>query len=211
VANARQPDASRRLGWGSAFSHDEKLALYSDDLAHLSTGRTTALLERHIDRSRVLEPAALQNQLDVAVWLPDEMLAKVDRMTMAASIEARCPLLDRDLARYLFALPFRQKVPGSRGRHLKHLLRQVAADLLPRDLLERPKQGFNVPLDAWFRGRAGDLLTDVLSPERIRRRGWFRPEAVADLVATHRSGHAKFSNRLYALFNLELWAEEYLS
>jgi asparagine synthase (glutamine-hydrolysing) len=78
-------------------------------------------------------------------------------------------------------------------------------------LLERPKQGFNVPLDAWFRGAAGDLLTDVLSAERIRRRGWFRPEAVADLVAAHRSGHAKFSNRLYALFNLELWAQEYLS
>ena len=62
-----------------------------------------------------------------------------------------------------------------------------------------------------FRGDAGDLLTDVLSPERIRRRGWFRPEAVAELVSAHRAGHAKFSNRLYALFSLELWAQEYLS
>jgi asparagine synthase (glutamine-hydrolysing) len=211
VANARRPDVARRLGWGSAFSHDEKLGLYSDDLAHLSAGTTTALLEQHLDRSRVLEPAAVQNRLDVEVWLPDEMLAKVDRMTMAASIEARCPLLDRDLARFLFRLPFRQKVPGSRGHHLKHLLRRVAADLLPADLLERPKQGFNVPLDAWFRGGASDLLTDVLSPERIRRRGWFRPDAVADLVSAHRTGQAKFSNRLYALFNLELWAQEYLS
>jgi asparagine synthase (glutamine-hydrolysing) len=91
------------------------------------------------------------------------------------------------------------------------LLRRVAADLLPPELLERPKQGFNVPLDAWFRGDAGDFLTDVLSPERIRRRGWFQPEAVQQLVAAHRSGQAKFSNRLYALFNLELWAQEYLS
>jgi len=211
VSNARRPDVARRLGWGSAFSHDEKIALYSDDLAHLASGTTTAVLERHLDRSRRLEPAALQNRLDVELWLPDEMLAKVDRMTMGASIEARCPLLDRDLARFLFGLPFSQKVPGSRGRHLKHLLRQVAADLLPADLLARPKQGFNVPLDAWFRGDAGDLLTDVLSPERIRRRGWFRPEAVAELVSAHRAGHAKFSNRLYALFSLELWAQEYLS
>jgi len=211
VLNARRPDVSRRLGWGSAFSHDEKRALYSDDLADLVSGTTTAVLERHVDRSRELEPAAVQNRLDVAVWLPDEMLAKVDRMTMGASIEARCPLLDRDLARFLFRLPFRQKVPGSRDRDLKHLLRRVAADLLPPELLQRPKQGFNVPLDAWFRGAAGDLLTDALSPERIRRRGWFRPEAVAQLVAAHRSGAAKFSNRLYALFNLELWAQEYLS
>jgi len=211
VSNARRPDASRRLGWGSAFSHDEKLALYSDDLSHLSSGTTTALLERYVEGARDLEPAAVQNRLDVALWLPDEMLAKVDRMTMGASIEARCPLLDRDLARFLFGLPFSQKVPGSRGRHLKHLLRRVAADLLPADLLARPKQGFNVPLDAWFRGDAGDLLTDVLSPERIRRRGWFRPEAVAELVSAHRAGQAKFSNRLYALFSLELWAQEYLS
>jgi asparagine synthase (glutamine-hydrolysing) len=211
VSNARRPDVARRLGWGSAFSQDEKLALYSGDLAQMSIEATTAVLERHLDGTRGFEPAALQNRLDVEVWLPDEMLAKVDRMTMGASIEARCPLLDRDLARFLFSLPFRQKVPGSRGRHLKHLLRRVAADLLPADLLERPKQGFNVPLDAWFRGAAGELLTDVLSPERIRRRGWFRPEAVAELVAAHRSGHAKFSNRLYALFNLELWAQEYLS
>jgi asparagine synthase (glutamine-hydrolysing) len=211
VSNARRPDASRRLGWGSAFSHDEKLALYSDDLSHLSSRTTTALLEQYVEGARDLEPAAVQNRLDVALWLPDEMLAKVDRMTMGASIEARCPLLDRNLARFLFGLPFRQKVPGSRGRHLKHLLRRVAADLLPAELLERPKQGFNVPLDAWFRGSAGDFLTDVLSPERIRRRGWFQPEAVQQLVAAHRSGHAKFSNRLYALFNLELWAQEYLS
>jgi asparagine synthase (glutamine-hydrolysing) len=211
VSNARRPDVARRLGWGSAFSHDEKIALYSDDLAHLAAGTTTAVLERHLDHSHHLEPAALQNRLDVELWLPDEMLAKVDRMTMGASIEARCPLLDRDLARFLFGLPFSQKVPGSRGRHLKHLLRRVAADLLPADLLARPKQGFNVPLDAWFRGDAGDLLTDVLSPERIRRRGWFRPEAVAELVSAHRAGQAKFSNRLYALFSLELWAQEYLS
>jgi asparagine synthase (glutamine-hydrolysing) len=211
VANARRPDASRRLGWGSAFSHEEKLALYSNDLADASTGTTTAVLERYVEGARDLDPAAIQNRFDVELWLPDEMLAKVDRMTMGASIEARCPLLDRDLARFLFGLPFRQKVPGSRGQHLKHLLRRVAADLLPAELLERPKQGFNVPLDAWFRGDAGDLLTDVLCPERIRRRGWFRPEAVQELVAAHRSAQAKFSNRLYALFNLELWAQEYLS
>jgi asparagine synthase (glutamine-hydrolysing) len=211
VSNARRPDVARRLGWGSAFSHNEKLALYADDLTDIATSSTTAVLERYVERARELEPAAIQNRLDVEVWLPDEMLAKVDRMTMGASIEARCPLLDRDLARFLFALPFRQKVPGSRDRHLKHLLRRVAADLLPAELLARPKQGFNVPLDAWFRGEAGNLLTDVLSPDRVRRRGWFRPEAVEELVTAHRSGTAKFSNRLYALFNLELWAQEYLS
>ena len=168
VGNARRPPASRRLGWGSAFSEEEKLALYSGDLACRSVGATTALLERHAAAASHLEPAAVQNWLDVAVWLPDEMLAKVDRMTMAASIEARCPLLDRDLARYLAGVPFHQKVPGSQSGDLKHLLRRVAEEFLPDDLLKRPKHGFNVPLDAWFRGGAGPLLADALSPARVR-------------------------------------------
>jgi asparagine synthase (glutamine-hydrolysing) len=211
VGNARRPSAARRLGWGSAFSEEEKLALYSGDLARSSVGTTTALLERHAAVASDLEPAAVQNWLDVAVWLPDEMLAKVDRMTMAASIEARCPLLDRDLARYLAGVPFHQKMPGSRGGDLKHLLRGVAKEFLPADLLNRPKHGFNVPLDAWFRGSAGSLLADALSPERVARRGWFRPESVTRLLSDHQTGRAKFSNRLYALFNLELWAQEYLS
>ena len=81
--------------------------------------RRRRLLERHAATASHLDPAAVQNWLDVAVWLPDEMLAKVDRMTMAASIEARCPLLDRDLARYLAGVPFRQKVPGPRGRRFE--------------------------------------------------------------------------------------------
>jgi asparagine synthase (glutamine-hydrolysing) len=211
VGNARRSPASRRLGWGSAFSEEEKQTLYSGDLARRSLGTTTALLERHMSTAGHRDPAAVQNWLDVSVWLPDEMLAKVDRMTMAASIEARCPLLDRDLARYLAGVPFRQKVPGPRGRDLKRLLRRVAAEFLPAELLNRPKHGFNVPLDAWFRGPAGSFLADALSPQRVARRGWFRPEAVSRLLTEHQTGRAQFSNRLYALFNLELWAQEYVS
>ena len=211
VGNARRPHGSRRLGWGSAFSEQEKLALYSGDLASRSVGATTALLEHHAAAASHLEPAAVQNWLDQSVWLSDEMLTKVDRMTMGASIEARCPLLDRDLARYLAGLPFNQKVPGSRNGDLKHLLRRVAEEFLPADLLKRPKHGFNVPLDAWFRGGAGLLLADALSPQRVACRGWFRPEAVTRLLSEHQTGRAKFSNRLYALFYLELWAQEYLS
>jgi asparagine synthase (glutamine-hydrolysing) len=211
VGNARRSPVSRRLGWGSAFSEEEKRTLYSGDLAGRSLDTTTALLERHARAVSQHDPAAIQNWLDVAIWLPDEMLAKVDRMTMAASIEARCPLLDRDLARYLAGVPFRQKVPGSRGRDLKRLLRGVAAEFLPADLLNRPKHGFNVPLDAWFRESAGSLLADALSPQRVARRGWFRAEGVTRLLTEHQTGRAQFSNRLYALFNLELWAQEYLS
>ena len=87
----------------------------------------------------------------------------------------------------------------------------MAAEFLPAELLNRPKHGFNVPLDAWFRGAAGLASGRRAQPRRVARRGWFRPEAVTRLLTEHQTGRAKFSNRLYALFNLELWAQEYLS
>jgi asparagine synthase (glutamine-hydrolysing) len=138
------------------------------------------------------------------------MLTKVDRMTMAASLEARCPLLDWQLVEYMASLSFDLKVPGWRTASLKHLFRQAVSDLLPPELLHRPKHGFNVPLDVWLRTGAKEYLEAVLSPERIRRRGLFDVEAVSGLVARHQAGHINASNRLYALLVFEVWAEAYL-
>jgi asparagine synthase (glutamine-hydrolysing) len=145
--------------------------------------------------------------LDFLVFLPDEMLAKVDRMTMGASLEGRCPLLDVALVEYMAGLSFRTKVPGFRQRDLKHVLRAAVGDLLPVSLLSRPKHGFDVPLDAWFE-RAGDPYIDgVLNPARIRARGVFDPAAVSELLARHRQRETRAGTRLYSLLVFEEWAE----
>ena len=138
------------------------------------------------------------------------MLAKVDRMTMAASVEARCPLLDRSLVEYLAGVSFRQKVPGKRVSNLKHLLRQAVTEFVPPALLKRPKHGFNVPLDAWFRTGARRYLESILRPEQVRRRGLFNPKEVSALVNRHQTRSMNASNRLYALLTFEVWAESYL-
>jgi asparagine synthase (glutamine-hydrolysing) len=209
VRNARLPVAERRLGWASGFSEGEKARLYTPSVRALVEGRRTAdFLERQ--SAGVCDPILRQMAMDFRVWLPDEMLTKVDRMTMASSVEARCPLLDVSLIEYVSRIPFAQRVPGSRTKALKHLMRRSLADLLPPDLLGRRKQGFNVPLDAWFRAGARPFIADALHPDRVRRRGVFEPEAVAGLLEAHWAGERNLSNRLYALLAFEVWAEAYL-
>lgn len=209
VATARQQPEARRLGWGGGFTEHEKTALYDAPLA-AGTATTEAMLASLVPRDDRSEAAAWHNQLDIVLWLPDEMLAKVDRMTMAASLEARCPLLDTALMEYLAQLDFRTKVPGVRGYHLKHLLRRVAGDLLPARLVARGKHGFDVPLDVWFRGAARPFVEATLSRERIRSRGLFDPEAVASLLRRHLSRKVNAGYKLFALLVFEVWAQEHL-
>jgi asparagine synthase (glutamine-hydrolysing) len=138
------------------------------------------------------------------------MLCKVDRMTMAASLEARSPLLDVALLEYVASLPLRRRLPRWNRRALKKLLREAVAPLVPPALLNRPKHGFDVPLDDWMRGGAAGLVADVLSPERVGRRGLFNAAYIERVKAEHAAGRTRAGNRLYALVVFELWAEEYL-
>lgn len=211
VANARKSPGLRRLGWASAYSAEEKEEFLLPFNGAAAQSRSTAqFLEEQIREIPSFGSDVHGNCMDVLVWLADEMLAKVDRMTMAASLEARSPLLDWHLTEYLAGLSFGMKVPGWRESNLKHLLRRATADLIPPALLTRRKQGFNVPFDAWFRGGARQYLESKLSPDRLRRRGVFNADAVSSLLARHQAGQINASNRLYALLIFETWAEEYL-
>lgn len=207
---ARTSAGERRLGWASGFSEAEKRGiLVRQEGARVLTS-TPAFLEESVKGLQSPTPDLEQNCMDVLVSLTDEMLAKVDRMTMAASVEARCPLLDQHLVEYSAGLSFGMKVPGRSSKRLKHLLRRAVADLLPDDLMQRRKQGFNVPLDAWFRNGARKHLESVLSPDRMKRRGFFDPKAVGRLLSRHAAAEINASNRLYALLVFESWADKYL-
>jgi asparagine synthase (glutamine-hydrolysing) len=207
VENSRRPSGERRLGWSSGFSEDEKRALYAEHAPPADTPELLdALLARHASRS----PEAQANLLDFLIWLPDEMLAKVDRMTMAASIEARSPLLDDDLVAYVTGISFDDRLPWRPGARGKPLLRGALADLLPPHLLSGRKWGFTVPLDDWFRGGAAPFVDAVLAPDRVRARGLFDPAEVSRWVDAHRRGDVNACNRLFALVVFEVWAEHHL-
>ncbi|MEO8306326.1 MAG: asparagine synthase (glutamine-hydrolyzing) [Betaproteobacteria bacterium] len=153
-------------------------------------------------------PAYLDHLLnvDARLWLPDDLLAKVDRATMAFSLEARVPYLDHEFFGFCARLDPSLKVSGNAR---KVLLKRLAERYLPRDIVHRGKQGFMMPLDRWF---ANELQADVarlLGPGGLQRRGLFRPEALARLAAEHASGRKNHAMRLWVLLVLERWLARY--
>jgi len=154
-----------------------------------------------------LEPAhpgitGLQ-RLDVATYLPGDLLLKADLASMAHSLELRSPFLDHEVMELGLALPDHLK---ARGREGKVALRRAFAAELPPNVAKRGKTGFGVPLGRWFRADLRELAHDVLA----RDRGWFRPEAVRRLLEEHESGHADHGHRLWCLLMLELWVREHV-
>jgi len=144
---------------------------------------------------------------DIGSYLLDDVLVKVDRMSMAASIEARAPLLDHHVVEFAARLRPGAKIRDGRG---KWLLRQVAARLLPAAILDKPKQGFAIPLSGWLRGELAPMAADLLGSRRFRERGLFDPQRVARLLDEHRAGRADHGEHLWLLLSFEVWAARFL-
>lgn len=145
--------------------------------------------------------------IDFASYLPDDILVKVDRMTMAHSLESRAPLLDHRLVNFAASLPAHMRIRNGRG---KHLLRSAAARWLPADVLAKRKQGFAVPLAAWFRGPLRELATDVITSRAFRDRGLVDAHAAERCLRDHIAGADDLSEPLWLILSLELWARRYL-
>jgi asparagine synthase (glutamine-hydrolysing) len=143
---------------------------------------------------------------DQTSWLPDNLLERGDRMTMAASIEARMPFMDHELAAFVSSLPDHWRV---RGRRSKYVLREAMARVLPRSILERPKVGFRVPVNEWFRGPMKDYLLEHLRSDTSRTRAWYRPDALRRVIDDHLDGRQNHEKLLWAMLNLEIWHRQY--
>ena len=141
--------------------------------------------------------------LDTAHWLSANLLLRGDRMTMASSLELRCPFLDYRLVEFAARdIPRSMKIRGMSG---KYILKHMAASLLPPEIVNRRKWGFRVPTSEWFRGPLAGVLRGVVLSKAARSRGYFREEKVRELVDAHVSGARNFDLELWSLFQLELW------
>jgi asparagine synthase (glutamine-hydrolysing) len=145
---------------------------------------------------------------DIRTYLVDDILAKIDRASMAYSLEARVPLLDHRVVEFAARLPMEHKV---RGRETKRLLRKVLYGLVPRGLLDRPKMGFGIPVNRWLRNELRPLLSEYLGEERIRKEGYLLPGGVSRVVQEHLSGRQDHQYRLWALLVFGMWRERFLS
>jgi asparagine synthase (glutamine-hydrolysing) len=190
------------------FHADERHALYATDFAGALGNRPPEdVLHDRLRRFASLPAQSRMMRLDFETYLPEDVLTKVDRMSMAHSIESRVPLLDNRVIEFAATLPVEMKIAGGRR---KHLLKQVARELLPAAIVDRRKQGFGVPLGVWFRGGLADVFSDVLTDPRTRQRGYFAPSFVDRLIREHLGGRRDHTLRLWQLLVFELWHRRYL-
>jgi asparagine synthase (glutamine-hydrolysing) len=190
------------------FGADEKPALLTADLQRaIESPDPETRLARHFGRFSQLPWSSQMMRFDAETYLPEDVLTKVDRMSMAHSIESRVPLLDNEVIAFASALPASLKIKNGRR---KHVLKEVAATLLPADILNRRKQGFGVPLGTWFRGNLRELFADTLLSPQSLQRGYFQPAFVRQIVDEHVSGKRDHTLRLWQLVVFETWHEQYV-
>jgi asparagine synthase (glutamine-hydrolysing) len=197
---------------GAALLHSESDADLYDGLLSLWRDPASVVIGAGGDpgASAALLPAGLHGidrmmATDMLGYLPDDILVKVDRAAMAVSLETRAPFLDRDVVEFAWRLPFRMKI---RDGETKWVVRRLLDRLVPKELIERPKMGFGVPVGEWLRGPLRDWAEALLDPRRLREGGFFRPEPIEQLWQAHLRGTFDEQYRLWGILMFQSWLED---
>lgn len=201
----------RHFRWMTFLSPQEKGRLYSQDFLAALNG--TGCMYRippftgHFKRAEEFDPQNGELYLDLCTYLADDILVKVDRMSMAASLETRVPLIDHKVVEFMFRLPGKYKV---RGLTTKWFLKKTMERLLPRENIYRKKEGFSIPIKHWLRRDLKDLMLDELHSDRIQQDGFFEAGEVDTLIRTHLDGSRNNSHQLWALLVFSIWKRQYM-
>ena len=198
---------ARKHAYGQ-FEPDARHRLYSDDLAGaVRHADPFAAFRDAYAACPSADPLDRAMYVDVKTYLPDDILTKVDRMSMAVSLEAREPMLDHTLLEFAAAVPSSLKL---RGGVSKYLLRRLLTPLVPAEVVNGRKHGFEVPIGEWLRGPLAEMGEDLLFDGRLRARGLFRNGALAGLWKEHQDGTRDHRHRLWSVVMLELWFRQFV-
>jgi asparagine synthase (glutamine-hydrolysing) len=204
---ARGDEAARRMG---LFFADEvtKRSLYTPAMLEaIGNNSTEADLRMLYSECGSADPLNRALFVDFETLLPDQVLPFVDRLSMAHSVEVRPPFLDHRLIEYVATLPGRTKIKQGR---VKSILKDAVADLLPPGLVDRPKEGFVMPINEWLLESLKGYVTDALSPARLTRHGMLDSQAVAQLLTRYYGGEAGLAGRIWNLVSFQMWWERYI-
>ena len=206
--NASKYDpVTRHHVWFGSFTPDEQRQLLTADVLGATDGDVYAQARRFAAECDRDDVVTQMQSVDTRLYLAEDILTKVDRASMAVSLEVRAPFLDPRVAEFAASLPCRYKLHGLKT---KYILKKAVGDLLPRFVTRRGKKGFGVPVAEWLKFKLRPLARDLLSPQRVRRAGVFNPEYVERLQDEHERGVANHRKLLWTLLMFELWHESFV-
>lgn len=200
--------ANRYERYMSILDEGRRASLYSDEFGPL----VSDILDKGVittawDEASGEDVVDVMLEVDATTYLPGDLITKIDIATMAYALEARSPLLDHQLMEFAASIPADLKV---RGREKKWIFREALREWIPDEILDRPKQGFSVPLGAWFRKELREQLHDVLLDPTTVNRGYFRPQTISSMLERHAAGDDAETKPLWSLFIFELWHREFV-
>ena len=207
-ALCQSSEVTRFTNWFPLFNREMKMALLTADYGRrLSDFFSENAFARCLAETDAADGLSRMLYVDTKLWLPDDLLARGDKTSMAVSLEARVPLLDHKLVEFAASLR-----PGLKLKGLarKYLLKKVASRWLPHEVIHRKKEGFPIPFSVWFRSDLRPFVRDLLAPAALRRRGLFDPAYVQKLLEEHDSGRADHGHLLWGLLSVELWHRAFL-
>ncbi len=207
VMGSKYDTVARHHVWFGAFTPAEQEGLLTDEVLQATDGDIYAGARQMRDECDATDLIESMQNLDTRLYLAEDILTKVDRASMAVSLEVRAPFLDARVAEFAASLPSGYKLRGSKT---KYILKRAVADLVPPFVIRRPKKGFGVPVAEWLKGKLRPLARDLLSPERVRRAGVFNPDYVVRLQDEHERGVANHRKLLWSLLMFELWHESFI-
>ena len=207
VTGAQYDAVARHHVWFGSFTPEEQTDLLTPDALATSDGEIYAQARQLAEECDNEDLVTRMQSVDTRLYLAEDILTKVDRASMAVSLEVRAPFLDPRVAQFAASLPPNYKL---RGHKTKYILKKAVHELLPPFVTKRGKKGFGVPVAEWLKLNLRPLARDLLSPERVRRAGVFNPDYIARLQDEHERGVANHRKLLWTLLMFELWHESFI-
>jgi asparagine synthase (glutamine-hydrolysing) len=207
ITGAKYESVARHHIWFGSFTPEQQKQLLTKEVLQQTNGDIYADAQRMIGECDAKSLVEQMQHLDTKLYLAEDILTKVDRASMAVSLEVRAPFLDPRVAEFAASLPAHYKL---RGGKTKYILKRAVADLVPPFVTRRSKKGFGVPVAEWLKGQLRPLARDLLSPERVRKAGVFNPAYITRLQDEHERGVANHRKLLWTLLMFELWHESFI-
>ncbi len=199
---------TRHHSWFGSFTPDEQKNLLTEHALNNSNGDIYAGARDLLKRCDASSEIEQMQYLDMNFYMAEDILTKVDRASMAVSLETRAPFLDPRVGQFAASVPLDYKLRGSKG---KHILKKSVEGLLPPAILHRSKKGFGIPIAEWLKTRLNPLMNDMLAPARLKSQGLFESDYVQKLITEHENGVASHHKQLWTMLVFQLWHDNFLT